>query len=264
MRTQRAGSLTQGLAGAWCPSLGATGFRLLDRSGRNNHGTLTNMASTAWVTSGGKIALDFDGSNDSVNITVDLSAVVTSKNYTLSTWTKTSATNSNAYPFSLGSAASDFPVVGFRIDPGGSGRVIAFIRDNAGNFVLPGNDPPAVNNGAWNHLLVVANGSTAQVYTNGGVNGAAASIASIGTTTINRATIGALGRTSVAAYYSGQVDDSRIYNRALTAPEIQQLYVGGRGFGLLPERPRRRGTAAAAAFKAFRARRQSQLIGGGL
>ena len=248
MRTQRAGSLSQGLVGAWCPSLGATGFRLQDRSGRNNHGTLTNMASTAWTTSGGKGALDFDGSNDFVDITANLSAVITSKVFTVSTWIKTSATNSNAYPFSLGSTASDSPIVGFRIDPGGNGRMIGLIRDNAGNIVLPGDAAIAVNNGQWNQLVAVANGSTAQVYTNGEVNGLAVSITGLGATTISRATIGALGRTSVAAYYSGQADDSRIYNRALSAPEVRQLYIGGRGFGLLPERPRRRGTAAAAAF----------------
>ena len=60
----------RGLVGAWCPSLGATGFRLLDRSGRNNHGTLTNMASTAWTTSGGKGALDFDNTDDRVDFSV--------------------------------------------------------------------------------------------------------------------------------------------------------------------------------------------------
>jgi hypothetical protein len=64
--------------------------------------------------------------------------------------------------------------------------------------------------------------------------------------------------------WNGQIDDVRIWNRALAPSEIRQLYIGGRGFGLLPERPRHRSKAAAAAFKAYRARRQSQLIGGGL
>ena len=59
----------RGLFGAWCPSLGATGFRLLDRAGPNDS-TLTNMASTAWVTSGGKGALDFDNTDDRVDIAV--------------------------------------------------------------------------------------------------------------------------------------------------------------------------------------------------
>ena len=40
--------------------------------------------------------------------------------------------------------------------------------------------------------------------------------------------------------FLGQIDDARICDRALTAPEIWQLYERGRGGGLLHEPPRRR------------------------
>jgi hypothetical protein len=48
-------------------------------------------------------------------------------------------------------------------------------------------------------------------------------------------------------YTPGQIDDVRIYSRALTPSEIQLLYTGGRGVGLAPERikHRRKTTAAA-------------------
>ena len=259
----RYASLRQGLVGAWCPSLGASGYRLIDRSGYN-HGTLTNMdPGTDWVASGSGLALDFDGSNDSINITTNLSGVITSKQYTVCCWINTSATNSNTYPFSLGNTASDAPVVGFRIDPTGNGRLIGFIRDDSFNFQLPGNDPIVVNNAVWNHTVLVASGSNAQLYTNAKTNGSSVSISSLGATTINRATIGALGRTSIAAYYSGLCDDIRIYNRALTPSEIQLLYTGGRGVGLAPERIKHRRKTTAATFKAAWARRQ-QHIGSGV
>jgi SSS family solute:Na+ symporter len=46
-------SLRQGLVGAWCPSLGASGLSLIDRSGRNARGTLTNMGGQDnWQASG--------------------------------------------------------------------------------------------------------------------------------------------------------------------------------------------------------------------
>ena len=42
---------------------------MIDRSGYGNHGTLTNMdPGTDWVPSGGKLALDFDVSNDYVSV----------------------------------------------------------------------------------------------------------------------------------------------------------------------------------------------------
>ena len=39
----RSNPINQGLVGAWCPSLGPSGSRLLDKSGNANHGVLTNM-----------------------------------------------------------------------------------------------------------------------------------------------------------------------------------------------------------------------------
>ena len=62
--------LWRGLVGAWSPCLNPRGgTTLYDLSGRGNYGTLTNMdPATDWVTSGGKTALDFDGSNDRVEI----------------------------------------------------------------------------------------------------------------------------------------------------------------------------------------------------
>ena len=60
--------LWSGCVGAWAPCLGPTGTRLHDLSRYRNWGTLTNMdAATDWVVSGGRYALDFDGSNDYVS-----------------------------------------------------------------------------------------------------------------------------------------------------------------------------------------------------
>ena len=62
--------LWQGLVGAWSPCLSPRGGTVLrDLSGRGNHGTLTNMdPETDWVFSGGRSALDFDGTNDHVSL----------------------------------------------------------------------------------------------------------------------------------------------------------------------------------------------------
>jgi hypothetical protein len=58
-----------GLVGLWAPALGPTGNALFDLSGRNNHGTLTNMdPATDWVASPYGWVLDFDGGNDYVNV----------------------------------------------------------------------------------------------------------------------------------------------------------------------------------------------------
>lgn len=61
--------LTQGLVCYLSPAItGPTGLQLLDLSGQNNNGTLTNMdAPTDWVLNRYGYALDFDGSNDFVS-----------------------------------------------------------------------------------------------------------------------------------------------------------------------------------------------------
>lgn len=250
MRTQRAGSLTQGLVGAWCPSLGATGFRLQDRSGRNNHGTLTNMASTAWTTSGGKIALDFDGTNDSVNAGNKVPRL--GNGHTFSAWVFKRANGR------MIAGMCDFiSQGGFQwADIGGLFSIAFYDGSIKGWFQgssLPSN--------AWAFVCATFTNAQQRLTVN------------TTTTVLNNSTTGIvynndtfrIGEASGGnPLWQGQIDDVRIWNRVLTPGEVRQLYVGGRGFGLLPERPKRRGTAAAAAFKAFRARRQSQLIGGGL
>ena len=62
-------AILDGIVGCWSPSLGATGYRLLDRSQYDNHGTLRNMdAGTDWVAKPPRgLCLDFDGTNDYVD-----------------------------------------------------------------------------------------------------------------------------------------------------------------------------------------------------
>jgi len=92
--------LERGLVGYWCPMLATTGPRLYDRSGRGNHGTLTNMdAASDWVNSkvrntAGRV-LDFDGTNDAVIVPDRPSISITGTGLTLSAWVR--QTGSTAY-----------------------------------------------------------------------------------------------------------------------------------------------------------------------
>jgi hypothetical protein len=60
------------------------------------------------------------------------------------------------------------------------------------------------------------------------------------------------------------MDDLVVFNAALTANEVREIYRLGRGYGVYPEPDFDEGFGAAAGFKAYWARRQSQLIGGGV
>jgi hypothetical protein len=86
-------------------------------------------------------------------------------------------------------------------------------------------DAPVLPAASWQHVAVTVAGATGTLYVNG------AQVAQNTAMTLNAASLGAttqnwLGRSQFAAdaYLNGQIDEFRIYNRALTAPEVQQLF----------------------------------------
>lgn len=249
---RRRSDSTRGLVGAWCPSLGATGFRLLDRSGRNSHGTLTNMASTSWVASGGKGALNFDGVDDYVATPVNSQSFLF-----ISAWVNFTSSGSIRQIYTADNAGSNRR---WQFRWNGTGIQLIVFRSSDGsnsNAVFTS----AVNSGTWRHVAGSWDGQTIVVFVDG-ISRASQSFSGvpIGVGTNSDARIG--GDAIASNYFSGQIDDVRVYNRVLTASEVLQMYIRGRGFGLAPERNRRRGSTAG--FKAYWHRRQSQLIGGGV
>jgi hypothetical protein len=109
----------------------------------------------------------------------------------------------------------------------------------------------AIADTEWHHVAITAagNGNSGRVFVDG------RQLSTTVATNLNALATGNSTRTLTLGSHSngftlpfgGQLDDIRIYNRALTPSEIQLLYTGGRGVGLMPERikHRRKTTAAA-------------------
>ena len=225
----------RGLVGAWCPSLGATGFRLQDRSGRNNHCSTLNTASTSWQTSGGKLAFSHDGTDDRVFSSSFPMSVMSDQSNSFSIWLNPTTTSTNTRPFGLGQFGISF---GLRFNF----QNLEFVF--GGTAVLSVSMTSATYANRWTHVSGVADASGARLFFDGVQVGTRSDTVSLAKT--NGLGIGyRFGINS--DFYSGFTDDFRVYSRTLAIPEIRQLYIGGRGYGLLPERPRRRGKAAVAA-----------------
>jgi hypothetical protein len=211
---------------------------------------------TDWVASGSGLALDLDGSNDRVDI-VNLSKMGFGTSY--------------ASGISICCWINPLSLSGFRSILDTANRdVELFIGSKFGSlsrtqftWSLLASEDFVVSQ--WQLLSFIHIGPSSRVAiwknstqigqsnTNVSVNGFSETLELAGFS-VNH------GGTS----FSGQLDDIRIYNRALTPSEIQLLYTGGRGVGLAQERIKhRRKTTAAAAFKAAWARRQ-QHIGSGV
>lgn len=223
MPRQEYPSLRQGLVGAWCPSLGASGLSLIDRSWRNNHGTLTNMAGQDnWRASGSGLALNFDGVNDYVATNVVLDGA-----FTVSIWANRRTAGSFVQRILWGNTADvDTYIANIQATS------VGVQSDNAGTFkVFAGFT--FVNN-AWFHVVLSRDsGNNVRVWKD-------AVESSSGAQAISPVfTLNALGRYADASgpnapfQWDGLIDDVRVYNRALTLAEIR-LLASRRGIGLTP------------------------------
>jgi len=230
--------LRQGLIAAWVPSLGASGYRLIDRSGYNNHGVLTNMdPGTDWVASGGKGALDFDGVNDYVDLGSRLPSTFDKQTIRLSFVCRTVKKQS------LISSYTASPQGGWGIEILANNTINYFGFRNTTTFTSV-QTTQTISANSWNDVVCTFDAGVFLIYLNGVLAASTSGVSSIYNTSSVR-----LGATvSNDTFFDGQLDDIRLYNRALTASEIQLLYTGGRGVGLAPERIKHRRKTTAAAF----------------
>jgi len=180
---------------------------LADNSGNGNHGTIYGATPVAGIS--GK-ALAFDGVNDYVE-----NGYQDSTAYTLSAWIKRVGS---------GSAAQDIMYLNRSAS---GGRLILRILSNAitaicvdaalASKTITG---PTVGE-SWTHLTVTHSGATMALYVNGDlVQSLATTLTSV---YYNILRLGSQGAAS-GFFFSGTIDEPRIYNRALSAEEVYSLY----------------------------------------
>ncbi len=222
-------SLRQGLVGAWCPSLGTSGYLLPNRARQSNNATHDGAITAA----PGGTTLDLSGTQFA-----DLGSAATlypsPTSVTWSGWvrmrsfpnayntlteTQTDTTTQNNYQFTpLIKSTGKLAVYAF-------GSVTTQSNyDGTGVFTL------AVN--TWYHLAFVFLGGVSLTgYVNGILDANVSSpiatlVASAGPVRVGNSVFGT--RT-----LNGQLDDLRLYSRALTLAEIR-LLASRRGIGLSP------------------------------
>ena len=200
----------------------ATGTVVVDESGNGNHGALScntavNAACTgpARTTSGkfGK-ALSFDGADDWVTIN-DSASLDLTNGMTLEAWVNPSAT------------MSGWQSVITKEQPGGFGAVYYLAANSDRNQPevaiyntswkkLYGGSAPSVSQ--WTHLAGTYDGAALRLYANGSLVSSQAQTGGI------QVTNGALrigGNNYWGEFFRGKIDEIRIYNRVLSASEIQ-------------------------------------------
>ena len=231
-------SLNQGLVGHWTMDgadtvwTSATAATTLDKSGNGNTGTLTNMSRSSSPVSG-KIGqgLEFDGGEDYVSVGTT-NTYNFSSDFSISAWVKIPSDFSSIDTilnrangnYLLGSPDLGYTLVSRNI----SGNMwIAF--DIGGSLAEStatwnSSSPP---DDQWHHLIAVRNGNTSTIYWD--TVSKASNTTDVGDFSVlgQSLYIGATFTTTLETF-QGSMDDVRIYNRALSATEIKQLYNLGR------------------------------------
>jgi len=201
-------TLGSGLVGLWTFDGKDMYQNVADESGTGDTGYLMGFTSTTSAETIGKLgqALKFNGSSSYVT----LPSLPSLSNYTISFWAKPSNCGSSSEVQFFDSPGDN---IGVSCKTGG------VIANWAGGGSYPVTGSNVWKNGTWIYITVTSQGGTNKLYVNGALNttGTAGNTFGSGTGYIGQVNGG--GR-----YYGGIIDDFRLYNRALSASEVQQLY----------------------------------------
>jgi Concanavalin A-like lectin/glucanases superfamily/Domain of unknown function (DUF1929)/IPT/TIG domain len=203
-------SASSGLVAHWKFDEGA-GTTAADSSGNGHTGTLTN--GPIWTTGQLGGALQFDGTNDSVACGANVPAMkfAASDSFTESAWVFPTKTGAWQGVFTYSRNASPWHGIWISASNqwgfgGGSGTNL---------------NGPAVNFNAWTHVVAVQTGSSGRKLYVNGVEVASDTLPQAANGT-GACLIGGAG--GVSEFFGGRIDDVRLYNRALSASEVQALF----------------------------------------
>ena len=208
---------TNGIGGYWGFNSNAN-----DESSNGNNGTIINGASLCDGRSGVlNNAFDFDGINGQIN--VNHSSSISPLNYlTISAWIFPRVYEDNKHCVSKGSHLNldyrSYSIIG----PQSNGKWMFTLNAGGSETQLESNSNAILNQ--WSLITVVYDGNQMYLYINGTLDNQ-----TIKTGTINQTTEGLTFGSHIFYSYSdywfnGKVDDIAIYNRALSQPEIIQLF----------------------------------------
>jgi len=214
-------TLDSSLVGYWAMEEGTGSTELVDSSGQTNHGEITGAPT--WIPSISGLGLHVDGLNDYALVD-DASSLDITGAITLAAWVKPAqqATQdimkkavinaTDGYELSLSSLSSPTSpgTVFFRLNQDTSGNT--YRVDTATQYPFDGL--------TWIHVAGTYDGSTMRIYFNGIEEASAAAPASIFANVLD---LGIGAQSDGTRLIQGDLDELRVYSRALSAGEIAAL-----------------------------------------
>jgi len=212
-----------GLVAEWHFDEGS-GSVLKDSSGNGNDGVIYGAT---WVEGKYGKALSFDGVDDYVDCGNGASLNFGTDTFAIETWVKTIDTTTDNWEGIVGrwGKSGDY-YNGYWLQYFPNEGIWAFGWH--GQIYL--NPTRSISDGNWHHVVCQKTGSTsAELYIDGEFVGKRTDLPSISTDTTDPLSMGRLSSADIYGerYFSGIIDEVRIYNRALSAEEIKEHYEQG-------------------------------------
>jgi len=214
------GTLAEGLVGYWTMDQSdSSGSTLFDQSPYGNNGTIYGATFATDKNGNPNSAMSFDGENDYVDIGDSASGNLDfgTGNFTISFWFKGILGDKGIVSKKSTSNGTD---AGWTIYLDTPGWHLRTRLANGSNQIAVSGLKTNLNDNIWHYGTIVKSGDNLLVYTDGLIDNSTTGVSSYNVNNAINFYIGRIGST----YWNGSIGDVRIYNRALFAIEIQQLY----------------------------------------
>ena len=155
--------------------------------------------------------------------------------FSVSFWTKVTTTKPNGLNYTAMVGFRGAPVSNasaanyFDINQVGNNGVLAFYGQNGA--ISPASYAPAINStttpavGTWYHMAWVVNSANFTLYVNGAQSGTTPVVGNA--FTVTNMYLATTSQYLTSQSFSGELDDLRIYNTALSAAQVQSIYTQG-------------------------------------
>jgi len=205
-----------------------SGTTWTDLIGNGNNGTLVNGVGYSGTNGG---SLSFDGVDDYVNFTDKPEFTFTDAKFSLEIFfryvNKTATENAIIGKRDYGFTQREYNF--YMYEPGSTPTLKFIISSNlTANWTTV--ESSTIQKNTWYHAVATSDAGVGRIYLNGVLNATNNSMNSSTTNGTSPLTIGNSFDSGLAIqYFNGSIPLARIYNRALTASEIQQNFNALRG-----------------------------------
>lgn len=208
-----------GLVGWWRFDEG-TGSVAGDSSGNGNDGTIYGAS---WVTGKYGQALSFDGTSNYVSIPYNSVLNFGTGSFSVSAWIKTTDTSSGEHIILRKDLESQSPRRFYSIAYLGS--TVAFGVYDSSVTPVSANvvSSISVNDGNWHYVVGVKDGLNYYIYIDSLQQGSYTETTPHNGDNTGNIKLGRYTETQ-GGYFKGSIDEARIYNRALSAAEVQESF----------------------------------------